>query len=377
MRNGGYRNRTVLRSAFIAFLVVVALSACSESSSQPSAAQTPGERPGGSVRWEIPVATGDKSAIPEEDGSAYAATRPLVAEGTVIVGGHHGTLLAVAADTGHTVWAETLGAEILSAPAAEGGVVFVSGERLYALDLASGEPRWSHGADGDLSAPATSKGAVFFGSSEGQQTLLFRLDVGSGDIVWATPVSSSFCTTPLIADDIVYLACDNGSLHALDADTGASRWIFAADAGLFDAPVIAEGTLYMGDSSGRLYAIDAVSGQSIWQDAAGAAVYSSPAVSGQLALFATYQGELHARDSDTGAARWTLPLEALTMAAPVIAEGTAYIGTGNGEFHAIEATEGEVLWTFLSGQGIYGTPTVTSEAVFLYGNDGVLYALSP
>lgn len=115
--------------------------------------------------------------------------------------------------------------------------------KVYALDLATGEERWTFFADGPVRfAPALWKDRVFVTSDDGY---LYCLAADSGALVWKRrggPEESMVLGNdrmisrwparggPVVADDTVYFAAgiwpsEGISVYALDAESGEIRWV--------------------------------------------------------------------------------------------------------------------------------------------------------
>jgi polyvinyl alcohol dehydrogenase (cytochrome) len=79
-------------------------------------------------------------------------------------------------------------------------------------------------------------------------------------------------TQPAVVGGRLFIASENGEVHALDPATGCTFWTFKAMAGIRSAPAVAEyksqgksGYLVIvGDTKTNLYGIDATSGKQLW-----------------------------------------------------------------------------------------------------------------
>jgi polyvinyl alcohol dehydrogenase (cytochrome) len=106
---------------------------------------------------------------------------------------------------------------------------------------------------------------------------------------------------PTVAGGRLFVASENGEVHALDPKTGCTYWTYKADAGIRTAlsvgPYKARTgngyAVYFGDSKANVYAVDANSGQRIWSVKAdehpSAALTGAPTVYGGK-LFVPVQG---------------------------------------------------------------------------------------
>ena len=116
-------------------------------------------RPGSGARaWALGV------------GSADNESAPAVAHGTVFIGSDYGYLWAIDDRTGDLRWLTTLGGPVSSSAAVANGVVYVTADRLYALDESSGEILWSGplGSCGPTSSsPAVVDGVVYAQGCDG------------------------------------------------------------------------------------------------------------------------------------------------------------------------------------------------------------------
>ncbi|MBL7488860.1 PQQ-binding-like beta-propeller repeat protein [Frankia sp. AgB1.9] len=309
----------------------------------------PPAAPAGPQRFAAPVGTGptvvSQPGIWKTKISRLGAGSPAVGAGpggrpTLFVTGLAGRLHAVDLATGHQVWALGLG-NGGSSPVVADGVVYCGGRpnQLFALDAATGQPRWAfHGASGVDAAPALSGGVLFAGG-------------------W------------------------DGRVYALDAETGAVRWIQPAGGWVAAAPAVVGDTLYVGCGSGRLYAVGAGEGELRWQYDAGGAIWSAPAVltgstgEADLVVVGSHAHVLHGIDAATGQARWRRPLSGGVYTAPAVdPEGIAYLTSQGGMLTAVDTRDGSVRWTRHVG-GDHANAALTPGLVVITGARGRLHGL--
>jgi hypothetical protein len=90
------------------------------------------------------------------DAGAAITAKPIVGyNNTIYVGNAAGSLLAIS-PTGSVVWSQSLGSPIVAAPAADTSRLYVpAGNRLYALDQATGTILWSVPLGGSVDARST------------------------------------------------------------------------------------------------------------------------------------------------------------------------------------------------------------------------------
>lgn len=226
-----------------------------------------------------------------------------------------GLLQAFDTADGAPLWATILigQSSFTSAPTAFDGFVYTagsgSGGTLYAVDATTGSTLWTQPViNGGNSSPAVSEAGVFVSYACGNT---YRFDRLTGALLWhfAPGCSGGGGRTPALRDGTLFArhsstsavrfnattgaviggfdaevapAFDGSGIYALSNDiltastlSGAFRWSFSGDGGLRSAPVVAGGTVYLGSTSGNLYALNTSDGSVIWSDDAGS-TYASP-----------------------------------------------------------------------------------------------------
>jgi outer membrane protein assembly factor BamB len=175
----------------------------------------------------------------------------------------------------------------------------VSRVSVRALDVETGQNRWSFSREAGTAVPseatiAVSGGQVFVADWSGQ---LSALDISTGRPQWTATGLGEGLVAPVVADDTVYVADMKGQVSAItrvhrgwmDPATGASRW--RRDLGThisLDGLSMADGVLYVGTERG-IFALDAKSGNQLW--------------------------------------KYDLPGTEMTVAGPVMKDGTMYFAT--------------------------------------------------
>jgi len=108
----------------------------------------------------------------------------------------------------------------------------------FALHLESGERLWQAavGPSGKrLSPPATDGERLYIGARDG----LYALDCDTGKHVWTYTTSERISAVPVVAGDVVYVACRDHFLYALDTTTGEVLWCDEGEHGFKHRPVLA------------------------------------------------------------------------------------------------------------------------------------------
>jgi len=85
---------------------------------------------------------------------------------------------------------------------------------------------------------------------------------GSGDItqtglLWSYPLDRHCCSTPSVADGLVYAADCGGKVHCVDAQTGRPYWVHDAGGEMWGSTLVADGKVYVGTRRGEFWVLAA------------------------------------------------------------------------------------------------------------------------
>ncbi len=83
-------------------------------------------------------------------------------------------------------------------------------------------------------------------------------------------------TDPAVADDVIYIGCNDGQLHTFAFEDGERGWTFQTGGSVQSSPSIAKDTVFFGSWDHHLYALDRHSGELQWQLDLGDRIISSP-----------------------------------------------------------------------------------------------------
>jgi polyvinyl alcohol dehydrogenase (cytochrome) len=216
---------------------------------------------------------------------------------------------------------------------------------------------------------------------------LTAADLPKLKLKWAFGYSivTSARAQPTLAGGRLFVASENGEVHALDPKTGCTHWTFKAQAGVrtalsaapYKSATGAAGyAVYFGDSRTNVYAVDANTGQQVWMrkvdEHRAASITGAPTV---------YGGKVY------------VPVQGLNEEGQ--GGGAKYeCCTFRGSVSALDASTGQVLWkTYTSdepkprgknkngvqqwgpaGAGIWSAPTVDPKRNMVYVATGNNYA---
>lgn len=353
-----------------------------------------------------PALTGCSGAKPTQALSAPGAvlwtfqtgeavwSPPTVSDEVVYFGSDDKSAYAVDLHTHQLRWKFATGGIVRSRPAVADGVVFVSSDDgvLHALDAAAGTEKWQadlgsarmpvrgelgSGYDYQQSSPVVADEVVYVGSGSGE---VDAFKAATGERLWQFMATTRVRSSPAVADGKLYIGDGNGNLYALDAATGVELW--KAQGCDNPTPAVANGLVYCG-SRGTLQeqAWDAATGEQRWQFAVGHSWIESSAriADGTLFVGSSDAATLFALDPQTGELKWRFGLIGDAWCSPAIANGVVYIGGyssgADSDFYAVDATTGKLNWKLSIRNGVVSSPTVVDGIVYFGGMDGNLYAV--
>ena len=310
---------------------------------------------GGNVLWSQDLTPPTEN---EDDGSGGGLA---VGGGAVFATTSFGTLTAMEAATGNTLWVQDLDASATGAPTVSDGVVYVVTRNSlgWAIDAANGRILWqvlgatsASGISGGP-APVIAGSQVIFPFASGQMVAAV---IGPGTQTWAASVSgdrhgrafsrfSDISGDPVVAGTTVIAGNHSGSAAAFDTTTGQSIW--RAREGAIGPMWVAGGSAFMVSDENRLLRLDAATGETIWardlpfftrdriRRRKGTFSHFGPVLAGGRLLVASDDRMLRQFDPVSGDLITSTELPGRAASAPVIAGGTLYIVTEKGELHAL------------------------------------------
>jgi outer membrane protein assembly factor BamB len=263
-----------------------------------------------------------------------------------------------------------------------------------------GTVKWTFQTGGAIwGSPTVQDKTVYAGSDDGN---LYALSASSGEVAWKFAAGGIVRSTPALADGRIFITSDNGFAYAVDAATGAQAW--ATDIGnvtavrdvsgktdpsfdyLQSSPVIADDRLYVGSADGNVYALAADTGEVVWKFATGAQVRATPTVAEGVVYIGSWSGVFHALDAETGEPRWSF--EASTQLKPeylyrpiqtraLVAEGLVVCASRKASVFALDIKTGEQKWekSYGNAQWVESSP-VLEDGILYIGSSGSKYVLT-
>jgi outer membrane protein assembly factor BamB len=271
--------------------------------------------------------------------------------GVLIVAGSQGELICLSQEDGSTLWSIDAGAEILAPAAINAKLVLVktsSGE-LNAYNISNGTKKWS-----------------------------YRSQLPALTLRGSSP--------PVIEEEIVYAAFDNGRLGAFQIDTGFLVWdgaisyvegtselenMIDADA----APVIEGGLLFVANYQGQIAAFDPAQRRIVWAEKASS--FYSPVISkGVIAILET-DSTFTTYSTKTFMPSWTNDdyyLRELSNADSY--KGSIVVGDFEGYIHLLDALNGKTTSRIKLTRSPIKTIIARANNIFIVDEKFNLYSVS-
>ena len=210
-----------------------------------------------------------------DDLSGWLDTSAAVSNGMVYITSNDGNLHCIDQDTGEQVWVfqTTLDRPSRSSPTVFGDSVFYIGPaeerhqyKLYSIHAKSGELIWS-AKDKDESPGPYSTPVIYNKKVYVTGTRVYAFDIKTGESIWVQDYSERISHDHgglTISGDYMYVITQN-KLLAVDHEDGEEEWEFeVTDDEYFSKLTEFEGSLFVTSSKGTLYAINSENGEVEW-----------------------------------------------------------------------------------------------------------------
>jgi eukaryotic-like serine/threonine-protein kinase len=284
------------------------------------------------------------------------------------------------------LWRVDLKGSLYSSPAISDGLVVLgsSNKRMQALDLATGDLRWSQELPDRVwgSGVAVDQGRAFVGCVDG---CVHALNLKDGAIV------GSYCaqrkgyfgerpdvlSSPLIVDGRLFFGSDNHDIYGWDLLGRRGLWRFTTKGILHDnSGAVAGGRLFFPSRDGRLYALNAEDGALLWSFERKKAFNTVPAADDQAVYAGNADGGLYSVDQASGALRWSFQAKRGIMSSPALGpDGSVVFGSADDHVYSLDAVSGALRWKFKAGGVVLASPVITGALAWVGSFDDHFYAL--
>lgn len=341
-----------------------------------------GDRPAGGTDTATPTATdrpphetepaASETEEPADEGepeplqpaSEWSSHRGDAGNTAAIPGGP-----AIAPDDVREAWTYDHGRDRPGADVAvvDGIVYLPEGGGVRALDADDGSTEWLSAEVGAAGSPAVTDEVVFVGGEQ-----LTAMDVATGSVVWESEVAvERGVGVPTVAHDAVFAVVDD-TIHAFDPADGTVRWTVGPEDNelySFDRrAVAANAEALFAPADGRLFSFAPDTGEDRW--------YTDPRFHRQnywdgVAATADVVAALH--DEEQVAFRHPDTNEELGSAPAVrrpAVDDEVAITVSRDTVYGLDARSGEELWSVGEQSHAFGEPTLVGDTAYVHAGTG-------
>lgn len=327
--------------------------------------------------WAIDAATGTERWVFSTLESEYnTILHPREIDGTVFGCTEDGNLYAIDAETGILRWQNQ---SFAFWPIVIGKKIFAGSQTgtLKCIDVETGETQWETDPGGTVGSDilfnlpiGTIDDAVVIINETG----MFAYDVATGTEKWRFSINLQSISGPILYDESLYFASNDGFLHAINGSTGEERWRTRLQFSIHPQTIVQNTLLVFADSGSLLSAFDTETGEELWQLNHASSWWEhsmgddwiNPTVAAG-SLFYPYDhedpsGQIFAVDIANGTVKWKFD-KASYPAAPALGGHSLYVNSANdGAMYSLDTLSGEVQWRF-DVDVIWGTSPIVEKGV--------------
>ena len=254
----------------------------------------------------------------------------------------------------------------------------------------SGRLRWVSRLNGKSPrGPTVADGVVYVGTDRGT---LYAVSAAQGKKLWDVQLGAEPSSPITVANQRLFLQLSNGHLLALDAQNGSVARTFSLPQPSLllrrsSGIVVSGQTLYTGFADGKLLALNADDGAELWlatiaiphgnnELARMVDVAATPVLDGNRVIAAAYQGNVAAFSKDSGEQDWARPMS--TLLTPIMHDGKLFAAGSDGQIYAMDPASGTVEWrnTRFKGQSLSGM-TLCDGKLLLSNYAGQVITIDP
>jgi outer membrane protein assembly factor BamB len=199
------------------------------------------------------------------------------------------------------------------------------------------------------------------------------------EILWkySAGKDAGFDATTVIANGVIYVGDNAGTMHAIRLADGSSVWKKGfPDSGFGAGAAIEADRLYIGDMNGAIYCLATADGKEVWQQKLEGEVYAGPSLNGHDVLFTCEAGTLSCRNKQDGKERWQFHIEAPLRCTPTIAGGRALLAGCDSVLHLIDVADGKEVGTVDIDGPTGSTPAMRDGRTFFGTESGTFFAIN-
>jgi outer membrane protein assembly factor BamB len=307
-------------------------------------------------------------------GRALLEFPPVTGYGKVYLTNFDGRLFALNARSGKTIWTYSSHRCGWASPAISNRLVFEtfigSGEcrsrerdgEVAAFTADSGRLHWLRHIGPTESSPLVMDKTVYVGDWNGR---VWALNAANGQPRWSTQLNGAIKGSLAATGHHLFIGTYGGDVVSLDARTGRVLWRSGGHGSIYSSPAVAYGRVYIGSLDSGVYAFGATTGHLLWSRPTGGYVYASPAIWHGRVLIGSYDHRFYAFDAGTGTIRWSFRANAPISGSATVIDGLVYFSTFNERTYALTAANGKTIRQWPDGK--YSPAVADDNHLYLVG----------
>jgi outer membrane protein assembly factor BamB len=190
-----------------------------------------------------------------------------------------------------------------------------------------------------------------------------------------------------VENDSVVYGSAFGGIISFDPITKRKLWQYPETDNpdlrpVYATPLSANGLIYFGDSNGTVWAVNS-QGKDQWEFSLDGSIYGDPIIDfdNETVFIGSTKGVLYALNANSGLPLWrfpsddTGPIHGGIWGTPAIDQDTLYIPGMDKYLYAVDIVTGAVKWKFETSGQIAGTPLVEGNSVYFGSFDSNLYSV--
>jgi outer membrane protein assembly factor BamB/tRNA A-37 threonylcarbamoyl transferase component Bud32 len=222
------------------------------------------------------------------------------------------------------------------------------------------------------SSPVVANDTVFIGSYDKH---LYSLDARSGRQNWKVQTEAGICVTPTTWKNLVIVGSEDFSVYGLQAANGHKVWTYPTWQPVRSSPRVYDDAVYVGSDDGFLHAVEARTGRSFWKYRAWRPIRTSVGYGEGLVYFGSDDERIYAVDAKTGQEKWRYATMGTITSTPTVAKDTVYFGSMDYCVYALNAEMGWLAWRERTQGFVVASPCVVDDRVYVGSVDHNLYCL--
>jgi outer membrane protein assembly factor BamB len=205
----------------------------------------------------------------------------------------------------------------------------------------------------------------------------------TGGFLSCAQVSSSVAiySSPVIADDLVYVGGYNGKVYAFSRTEVRQepRWVYPRQdnvgGSIIGGIIYNNGKLYFGSANNKVFSLDAADGFKEWEIDLPDKVWSTPAILNDTLYIGCFDKKLYALNIADGSIEWDYETEGTIVSTPVVDGNTVYFSSFDRYLYALNAATGTLKWKYQADNWFWAKPVLYDGTIYAPCLDGKVYII--